>query len=175
MQGFRKVATSRWEFCNEMFRKGEKDLLCKIRRRKAWANRQQAATAAATQQESHDEDQRSSSSTSSFSEYNTLRDENKRLKKENWNLSSELGSMRRKCKELLDLVAKYANIDNDDDAEDDDDDDHEINNNQRGPLIVKLFGVRFEVDEGERERKRKRKRAEIISQSANILLSQSCK
>ncbi|KAL9411754.1 hypothetical protein AB3S75_045371 [Citrus x aurantiifolia] len=171
--GFRKVATGRWEFCNQMFRKGEKDLLCKIRRRKAWANRQQAATAAATQQESHDEDQRSSSSTSSLSEYNTLRDENKRLKKENGNLSSELVRMKRKCKELLDLVAKYANMDNDDD--DEDDDGHEINNNQRGPLIVKLFGVRFEVDEGERERKRKRKRAEIISQSANILLSQSCK
>lgn len=173
MQGFRKVATSRWEFCNQMFRKGEKDLLCKIRRRKAWANRQQAATAAATQQESHDEDQRSSSSTSSLSEYNTLRDENKRLKKENGNLSSELVSMKRKCKELLDLVAKYANMDNDDD--DEDYDGHEINNNQRGPLIVKLFGVRFEVDEGERERKRKRESAEIICQSANILLSQSCK
>ncbi|KAF7801158.1 heat stress transcription factor B-3-like [Senna tora] len=36
--GFHKVTTSRWEFCNKQFRKGEKELLCEIRRRKAWAN-----------------------------------------------------------------------------------------------------------------------------------------
>ncbi|PQM40186.1 heat stress transcription factor B-3 [Prunus yedoensis var. nudiflora] len=113
--GFRKVSTSRWEFCNDKFRKGEKDQLCDIRRRKAWASKQQpinniALNQAAQAMPNHDEfdeDQRSNSSTSSSSDYSSLVDENKRLKQENGVLSSELTSMKRKCKELLDLVAKY--------------------------------------------------------------------
>lgn len=109
-------------------------------------------------QDEFDEDQRSNSSTSSSSDYSSLVDENKRLKQENGVLSSELTSMKRKCKELLDLVAKYG-----DSAE-----KEEQENSERVP---KLFGVRLEV-EGETERKRKR--AEI-SESASILLSQACK
>ncbi|GFY96205.1 heat shock transcription factor B3 [Actinidia rufa] len=103
-KGFRKAATSRWEFCNDMFRKGERDLLCEIRRRKAWANKPQPAQSVPKE---FDEDQRSSS-TSLSSGYSTLMDENKRLRKENGVLNTELSSMRRKCKELLDLVAVYA-------------------------------------------------------------------
>ncbi|KAJ6921831.1 heat stress transcription factor B-3 [Populus alba x Populus x berolinensis] len=152
--GFRKVATSRWEFCNDMFRKGERELLRQIRRRKAWTNKQQpiAPLIQATPQE-FEEDQRSSSTLSS-SEYTSLVDENKRLKKENGVLSTELTSMKRKCKELLDLVAKSAHLEKEEEDE-----------------RPKLFGVRLEV-EGEREKKRKR--AEI-RESATILLSQSCK
>ncbi|PQQ06043.1 heat stress transcription factor B-3 [Prunus yedoensis var. nudiflora] len=164
--GFRKVSTSRWEFCNDKFRKGEKDQLCDIRRRKAWASKQQpinniALNQAAQAMPNHDEfdeDQRSNSSTSSSSDYSSLVDENKRLKQENGVLSSELTSMKRKCKELLDLVAKCG----------DSTEKEEEENSERVP---KLFGVRLEV-EGERERKRKR--AEI-SESASILLSQACK
>ncbi|GLT45280.1 hypothetical protein SLA2020_191210 [Shorea laevis] len=153
--GFRKVATNRWEFCNGMFRKGERELLCNIRRRKAWTNKQQQPIAEPMQvaaQES-DEAQRSSS-TSSSSGYSSLMDENKRLKMENGELSSELTSMKKKCKELLELVAKYA--------------ENEKEEEDKG---LKLFGVRLEV-EGNRERKRKRA---DISESACFLLSQSCK
>ncbi|KAK2651861.1 hypothetical protein Ddye_011717 [Dipteronia dyeriana] len=156
--GFHKVATSRWEFCNDMFRKGERELLCNIRRRKAWSNKQQPAVAAGGQES--DEDQRSSS-TSSSSGYTILVDENKRLKKENGDLSSELTSMKRKCKELLDMVAKYANSEKQEEEEDDDDE------------RPKLFGVRLDV--GGDRKERKRKRAIEISESASILLSQSCK
>lgn len=138
-----------------MFRKGEKELLCDIRRRKAWSNKQPpvAPNQSAVPQE-FDEDQRSSSTSSSSGQYGTLVDENKRLKKKNLDLNSELASMKRKCKELLDLVAKYASSEK-----------------EGGDERPKLFGVRLEVP-GEREMKRKR--AEI-SESASILLSQSCK
>ncbi|KAJ6380908.1 hypothetical protein OIU77_029746 [Salix suchowensis] len=150
--GFRKVATSRWEFCNDMFRKGERDLLRQIRRRKAWS-KQPTAPFQVTPEEFEEEDQRSSSTLSS-SEYTTLVDENKRLKKENGFLSSELTSMKGKCRELLDLVAEHAHLEKEEE-------------NDR----PKLFGVRLE---GEGERERKRKRAEI-RKSAAIFLSQSCK
>ncbi|KAK3003101.1 hypothetical protein RJ639_020220 [Escallonia herrerae] len=155
--GFRKVATSRWEFCNDMFRKGGKELLCEIRRRKSWTNKPQPAAApaqAAAAKDQSDEDQRSSS-TSSSSGYTSLVVENKRLKQENGALSSELSGMKKKCKELLDLVAAYASR-----QEGEEDDER-----------PKLFGVRLDV-EGERERKRKR---EEISKSASVLLSQPCK
>ncbi|KAJ9695868.1 hypothetical protein PVL29_011041 [Vitis rotundifolia] len=160
--GFRKVATSRWEFCNDMFRRGERELLCEIRRRKAWTKQQQqqqqqqAVAGPADQNgvQELEEDQRSSS-TSSSSGYSSLVDENKRLKKENGVLCSELTSMKNKCKELLDLVAMHTG------PEKEEEDDER----------PKLFGVRLEV-QGDRERKRKR--AEI-SETASILLSQSCK
>ncbi|KAF5473264.1 hypothetical protein F2P56_009889 [Juglans regia] len=160
--GFRKIATNRWEFYNDLFRKGEKELLCDIRRRKPWVNKQQEVTPNQDHADYCDEDQRSSS-TSSSSEYGILVDENKRLKKENVDLNSELKSMKKKCKELLDLVAKYAKSEKEEDDED-----------ERAP---KLFGVRLLEVQGDKRTKRemmKRKRAEI-SESASILLSQSCK
>ncbi|XP_027353090.1 heat stress transcription factor B-3-like [Abrus precatorius] len=153
--GFRKVATSRWEFCNERFRKGERELLCEIRRRKAWASKQQPNAPNQAIGQDSDEDQRSSS-TSSSSGYTTLVDENKRLKKENGVLSSELTNMKRKCRELLDLVAKYSSHVKDQKEEDE------------RPM---LFGVRLDVQGG---REMKRNRAEL-SESASIMLSQSCK
>ncbi|XP_065857718.1 heat stress transcription factor B-3 [Euphorbia lathyris] len=155
--GFRKVATSRWEFCNDKFKKGERDLLCQIRRRKAWSNKQAHQSSAAMANEL-DEDQRSSS-TSSSSEYSTLMDENKRLKKENGVLNSELTSMKRKCKELLDLVANYTHLEKDED------------NDER----PKLFGVRLEVEGDNINKEKKRKKKAEIRECATILLSQSCK
>nr|APD25541.1 heat shock factor B3 [Rhododendron calophytum] len=160
--GFRKAATSRWEFCNDMFRKGERDLLCEIRRRKAWANKPQSATPPQSLPKESDEDQ-SPSSTSSSSGYSSLMDENKRLKRENGVLSTELSSMRRKCKELLDLVAMYATASSEREEEEEDSDDER----------PKLFGVRLEV-EGGRDRKRKRSSAEMNGNAARLLLSQSC-
>ncbi|XWS43126.1 hypothetical protein CRYUN_Cryun16bG0075400 [Craigia yunnanensis] len=142
--GFRKVATSRWEFCNDLFRKGERELLSNIQRRKAWSNKQQKAAAIQVSPDESDEDHERSSSTSSSSGYNSLADENKRLRKENGVLSSELTSMKRKCKELLDLVTKYAQFEKEKEDE----------------STPKLFGVRLVV-EGEREKKSRR--AEIIS------------
>lgn len=129
-----------------MFCKGKKDLLCEIRRRKAWSNKPQPKVQPnappSKDQSSENDDDRRSSSTSSSSEFTTLVDENKKLKQENGVLNSELTIMKRKCKELLDLVAIYG-------EKKEEDEDIIIN---EGP---KLFGVRLEV-KAERDKKRKR-------------------
>lgn len=66
--------------------------------------------------------------------------------------------MKRKCRELLDLVAKYSHAK---------DQEEELEEDER-PM---LFGVRLDV---QGERRMKRNRTEM-SESASILLSQSCK
>ncbi|KAL8489519.1 hypothetical protein ACS0TY_025436 [Phlomoides rotata] len=141
--GFRKIATNRWEFSNDRFRKGERDQLCEIRRRKAWSNKSQPnvqVQGAAPPPENENDDGRSSS-TSSSSEITTLVDENKRLKHENGVLNSELSIMKKKCKELLDLVNIYGGNSEKEEEDDEEEEDRE------GP---KLFGVRL------MEKKRKR-------------------
>ncbi|XP_021886861.1 heat stress transcription factor B-3 [Carica papaya] len=186
--GFRKVATRRWEFCNDMFQKGKKELLCNIRRRKSWPNsNKQVSTPPQEQKQEHhhqvdDLDQRSSSTSSSG--YVILMDENKRLKNENGALSSELTTVKRKCKELLDLVNHYSHFHDHHDhhhhhdviIDDDDENDGDIDDER--PLM--LFGVRLEIQGVDHQRKRKmniRKRsaAEIYQNATNVLLPQSCK
>ncbi|KAF8398348.1 hypothetical protein HHK36_017275 [Tetracentron sinense] len=153
--GFRKVATSRWEFYNNMFKRGERELLCEIRRRKTWSSKHRSVAPIRNEPQESDEERGSSStSSSSGGGYSSLVDENKRLKMENGALSSELMSMKKKCKELLDLVTMYES------SEKKEEDDER----------PKLFGVRLEVP-GER----KRKKVSEISEIVNVLLSQSCK
>ncbi|XP_073157013.1 heat stress transcription factor B-3-like [Henckelia pumila] len=139
--GFRKVTTSRWEFSNEMFRKGEKDQLCEIRRRRAWSsNKPKLLSDHHRQYQISDEDQRSSS-TSSSSEYTSLISENKRLRQENGVLNFELHIAKKKCKDLLELVAVCEGI-------------NPEKKEEAGPM---LFGVRLmEVQSGMLEKKRKR-------------------
>ncbi|CAH1445718.1 unnamed protein product [Lactuca virosa] len=152
--GFRKTSTTRWEFCNERFHKGHKEQLCQIRRRKSWINKPRPI-AQLTLKES-DEDQRSSSSNSLSSGYNILVDENHKLKKENKVLGLELVSIKKKCKELIDLVGMYTSSSSSKKEEEEDE-------------RPKLFGVRLEVH-GDKERKRKR--IEEVGESARrILLS----
>ncbi|ESQ52885.1 hypothetical protein EUTSA_v10017795mg [Eutrema salsugineum] len=147
--GFRKVTTIRWEFSNEMFRKGQRELMCNIRRRKNWSHshshqkshHQVVPTTTTVKPEDHHqrlgidhhhEDQRSSSTSSSFI-YSALLDENKCLKNENEFLSSELGNTKKKCKQLMELVDRYRGED-----ETDDDDNNEEDEG------LKLFGVKLE-------------------------------
>ncbi|KAK1384639.1 Heat stress transcription factor B-3 [Heracleum sosnowskyi] len=157
--GFRKVATSRWEFCNDMFCKGKKDLLSKIRRRKSWTNKTQPIAQTLKEQSDQDQDHersKTSSSTSSSYGYTSLVDENERLKKENGALSSELSIMKNKCKELLDKVAMFSGKEKLDE------------NKNEGP---KLFGVKL------RGEIRKRKREENIgdNNAPTLFMSQLCK
>lgn len=163
--GFHKIATSQWEFSNDLFRKGDKDLLCDIRRKKAWTNKQHRPNKN-KKKGSTDEDQRSSSTTSSSSssEYNSLVDENKRLKMENCALISELSLINKKCKELIDVVSMLA----ENSSEDEEEEEKEEGQKGKRPM---LFGVRLEVEE---EMERKRKRVEF-NEIASVFLSQLCK
>ncbi|KAL9255666.1 Heat stress transcription factor B-3-like protein [Drosera capensis] len=160
--GFRKVATNRWEFCNDKFKKGKRDLLRDIHRRKAWANKQQnkppnrtlTSDAEPVYVKEEENDHRSSSWTSSSSsdQYSVLVDENRRLRKENDTLTSELISAKNQCKKLLDLVAMYSTR------------SEEYCEDER----PKLFGVRLEV-EGDMEKRRKKagvyRTQRVLSQS----------
>lgn len=170
--GFRKVATTKWEFCNDMFQRGNKELLREIRRRKAWSNRRQnqqqppntpiqSVTKAAGRD--HNEDQRSSS-TSTSSGYTALVQENKRLKQENGVLTSELLVMKNKCKQLLDLVSMYSTSSLKKETEEDKDD-----GNQR----PKLFGVRLDVPIKDIENERKETTAVQMYKNARLSHSQS--
>ncbi|CAH2058488.1 unnamed protein product [Thlaspi arvense] len=150
--GFRKVTTIRWEFSNEMFRKGQRELMCNIRRRKSWSHSHShnkshqvvPTTTATVNQEDHQrlgidhnhEDQRSSSTSSSFV-YSALLDENKCLKNENELLSSELDKTKKKCKQLMELVERYGGGEEDEEEGNYTDDDNEDEG-------LKLFGVKLE-------------------------------
>ncbi|KAL1554646.1 heat stress transcription factor B-3-like [Salvia divinorum] len=127
--GFHKVATNRWEFSNERFRKGERDQLCEIRRRKAPSSmsKQQAN---ATSDHSDNEEQRSLSTSSS--EITNLVDENRRLKRENDALNWELAVVKRKCQKLVDMVGDSRL-------------ERETRPTEDGGGGLKLFGVRMEV------------------------------
>ncbi|KAL0711156.1 hypothetical protein Bca4012_018134 [Brassica carinata] len=135
--GFRKVSTTRWEFSNDMFLKGQRELMSNIRRRKSCPHSHShnkshqvvPTTTTENQEDHHLEDQRSSATSSSVV-YSALLDENKCLKNENEFLSSELGKTKKKCKQLKELVERYR-------GEEDDDDD----NDDQG---LKLFGVKLE-------------------------------
>ncbi|KAH6819370.1 heat shock transcription factor B3 [Perilla frutescens var. frutescens] len=162
--GFRKIATNRWEFSNERFRKGERDQLCEIRRRKPTSNKQQpnVQAQAAAKDHSDNEEQRSQS-TSSSSEFTSLIDENKRLKRENGDLNSELAVVKRKCQQLLDLVAVRGGS-----LEREDHQSSSVDVREDGKRGLKLFGVRMEVG-SEREKVRK------VGENSRVLVSQSCK
>ncbi|KAL5995239.1 hypothetical protein ACLOJK_025297 [Asimina triloba] len=175
VHGFRKAASGRWEFHNDMFRRGGRELLTEIRRRKAWANKSSSTAAAPIrntmgQRDQWDDDRGSSSTSSSAGAHESVYDENKRLKRENGELCVELVNMKNKCKELLDLVVDVHAKSSKDSVlvvEDDDDDDER----------PKLFGVRLDVEAGEKRKKKKQRQrsTELISESIRALLSQSCK
>ncbi|XP_042510291.1 heat stress transcription factor B-2b-like [Macadamia integrifolia] len=126
--GFRKIVPDRWEFANDCFRKGEKKLLCDIHRRKispgAIASPVTTTTAVPTARpgsptNSGEEQVLSSSSppatvtaicrTTSCNTTGELLDENERLRKENLHLSNELTQMKSLCNNILVLMTKYAN------------------------------------------------------------------
>ncbi|KAL6222581.1 hypothetical protein ACLB2K_005973 [Fragaria x ananassa] len=122
--GFRKTVPDKWEFANDNFRRGEKELLSKIRRRKAVTSSPAEATAAEKSggdTGSNSGEDLASTSTSSPDSKNPgsmetaghttdLSDENEKLKKDNETLSSELAQTKKQCDELVAFLTEYMKV-----------------------------------------------------------------
>lgn len=130
--GFRKIVPDKWEFSNENFRRGRKDLLIDIRRRKS-ANPSTLVTTDAGKSNSpaarlptptHSGEDLVSGSTSTTSspkntvlidvptalKFEEISQENDRLKKENEKLSWELAQTKHKCDELIGLLTQQMKV-----------------------------------------------------------------
>lgn len=131
-QGFRKIVPDKWEFSNENFKRGRKDLLTEIRRRKSVnpsppvttdARKSISPIAGQPTPTNSGEDLVSGSTSTNSSPKNTvlidvptalnfevITEENDRLKKENEKLSWELAQTKHKCEELIGLLTQQMKV-----------------------------------------------------------------
>lgn len=121
--GFRKIVPDRWEFANDFFRKGDKQLLCEIHRRKSVQQSSAAPASRCVSPVNSVEEQALSSTSSPVSSptetalvncgqnsTSGLHGENEKLKKDNLLLMSELAQMKKQCNDLLLFLSKCVNI-----------------------------------------------------------------
>ncbi|KAJ0097045.1 hypothetical protein Patl1_28702 [Pistacia atlantica] len=125
--GFRKIVVDKWEFANDNFRRGQKELLTEIHRRKTVppSATQTAAKGAGakTNSASNSGEDLGSTSTSSpdskspgsidSAKFADLTDENAKLRKDNETLSTELAQAKKQCDELIAFLTKCFKVEPD--------------------------------------------------------------
>ncbi|CAI0430038.1 unnamed protein product [Linum tenue] len=127
--GFRKIVPDKWEFANDNFQRGRKELLSDIRRRKnvtpappkagGEGNSNNDGGENNNNSSSHSGEDMGSSSTSSpdsknpgstTTQFAELSGENEKLKKDNELLSSELAQAKKQCDELIAFLTGYVKV-----------------------------------------------------------------
>lgn len=132
-QGFRKIVPDKWEFANDNFKRGHKDLLSDIRRRKVAATppvpaasqgqRANPAGPSSCQSNSSNDPGSTSSKNSAgsvedhhhqmattASKLAFVTDENRQLKRQNEMLSSELVETKKQCVDLVSFLSGYLKV-----------------------------------------------------------------